>query len=278
MGIVVTTKRRAAGARSSGRSASGPSRPPAASTSRSKKAGAARAKASTRRPPAASAKRPATRRRTGTRSSPSARLLHSVGSVFGSHAEDVWGIVLLTAAVLGALALYADALGPVGGGLRHGLGDLLGVGRFVVPLGCAGAGVILVVGPFERETARVGVGLVLCVASIAGLADIAGGAPRLTASFSHLAGAGGWVGIVAGNPLRQGIGDWGASVVLVAVLVLALVLFTGITLRRAGSAVAGAAVDLWHALLPELDERGHGGGRRCLAARGPRGTGRPRAL
>jgi hypothetical protein len=43
--------------------------------------------------------------------------------MFESHAEDVWGIVLLTTAVLGALALYGDALGPVGQGLRHGLGD-----------------------------------------------------------------------------------------------------------------------------------------------------------
>jgi S-DNA-T family DNA segregation ATPase FtsK/SpoIIIE len=174
--------------------------------------------------------------------------------VFESHAEDVWGIVLLTAAVLGALALYADALGPVGQGVRHGLGAVLGVGRFVVPLGCAGASVVLVIGPFEREKARVGVGLVLTVVAVSGLADIAGGAPRLTASWSRLAGAGGWVGIAAGTPLRRGIGDWGASVVLVAVLTLALVLFTGITLRRAATAVAGGAMDLWRALIPDEGE------------------------
>jgi S-DNA-T family DNA segregation ATPase FtsK/SpoIIIE len=181
----------------------------------------------------------------------------SVGSVFESHAEDVWGIVLLTAAVLGALALYGDSLGPVGEGLRHGLGSLLGVGRFVVPVGCAAAGVILVVGPFPQESARVGVGLVLTVASISGLADIAGGAPKLTASSAQLAGAGGWVGIVAGSPLRRGVGAWGASVVLIAVLVLALVLFTGVTLRRAARAVAGGAAELWQALVPEVDEDDH---------------------
>jgi S-DNA-T family DNA segregation ATPase FtsK/SpoIIIE len=177
-----------------------------------------------------------------------------VGSIFESHAEDVWGIVLLTTAVLGALALYGDALGPVGQGLRHGLGSFLGVGRFVVPLGCAGAGVILVVGPFQQEKVRVGIGLVLTVISVSGLADIAGGAPRLTASSATLAGAGGWVGIAAGGPLRHGIGGWGASVVLIAVLILALVLFTGVTLRRAATAVAQGASDLWRALVPEVDE------------------------
>ncbi|HXQ75189.1 MAG TPA: DNA translocase FtsK [Acidimicrobiales bacterium] len=241
---MVTTKSRAAGTRPSGRSAPKSRRPPTPT-------GKGRARATTRRPPAKPTAQ-ARRRATGRSSAP--RLFASVGSVFGSHAEDVWGIVLLTAAVLGALALYADALGPVGQGVRHGLGAFLGVGRFVVPLGCAGAGVILVIGPFEREKARVGVGLVLTVVAVSGLADIAGGAPRLTASWSALAGAGGWAGIAAGGPLRRGVGDWGASVVLVALLVLALVLFTGITLRRAAAAVAGAATDLFHVLVPEVDE------------------------
>jgi len=174
--------------------------------------------------------------------------------VVQSHAEDVWGIALLTAAVLAALALYGDSLGPVGHGLRHGLGSLLGVGRFVVPLSCAGAGVRLVMGPLEREKARVAIGLVLTVTAVSGLADVAGGAPRLTASAAQLAGAGGWVGVVAGNPLRHGIGTFGASVVLMALLLLALVLFTGVTLRRAATAVAGGLRDLWQALVPEEDE------------------------
>ncbi|MGH9018059.1 MAG: DNA translocase FtsK 4TM domain-containing protein, partial [Acidimicrobiales bacterium] len=192
---------------------------------------------------------PARRRRPST----APRLAASVGSVFSVHAEDVWGIVLVTAAVLGALALYGDSLGPVGSGLRHGFGSVVGVGRFVVPLGCAAAGVLLVVGPFAHERARVGVGLLLAVAAVSGLADVAGGTPALTAPPSRLAAAGGWVGVIVGNPLHRGIGGWGASVVLVAVLLLALVLFTGVTLRRTAAVAASAVVDLWHALAPEVD-------------------------
>jgi len=236
---VVTTKRRAVGARPSGRSTSG-----------KRTSGTAKA----RRRPASGRPPSATGRGRARRPAPPPGLLASVGSVVQSHAEDVWGIALLTTAVLGALALYGDALGPVGHGLRHGLGSLLGVGRFVVPLSCAGAGVRLVMGPLERERARVTIGLVLTVTAISGLADVAGGAPRLTASQAQLAGAGGWVGVLAGNPLHHGIGDFGASVVLIAVLLLALVLFTGVTLRRAATAVAGGASDLWHVLVPEDDE------------------------
>ncbi len=100
------------------------------------------------------------------------------------------------------------------------------------------------------------VGLVLTVVAVSGLADIAGGAPRLTASSDQLAAAGGWVGIAAGNPLRHGVGDWGASVVLIAALILALVLFTGVTLRRAVVAMVGAATELWRVLLPDHEDEG----------------------
>ncbi|HEY5252424.1 MAG TPA: DNA translocase FtsK 4TM domain-containing protein [Acidimicrobiales bacterium] len=255
----MTTKRRLAGARPSGRAAS-KTRKPSAS-------GASRSRTRTKTRPAS---KPAAKGRTrSTRPTAPPSFLSSVGSIVGSHSEDVWGIVLLTAAVLGGLALYGDALGPVGQGLRHGLGSFLGVGRFVVPLGCAGAGIILVVGPFQQEKARVGIGLVLTVVSISGLADIAGGAPRLTASSAKLAGAGGWVGIVAGSPLREGISGWGASVFLIAVLVLALVLFTGVTLRRAAAAVAQGSADLWHALVPEVDEEAEEAEAKAAAVPGP---------
>jgi hypothetical protein len=107
----------------------------------------------------------------------------------------------------------------------------------------------------------VGIGLVLTVVSVSGLADIAGGAPRLTASAGHLAGAGGWVGIAAGNPLaswHRGLGGLGRAH------------------RRAhpgsGPVHRGhpaprrhrrgpGASDLWRALVPEVDEdeRSHRG-------------------
>ena len=169
------------------------------------------------------------------------------------HVEDAWGIGLVTVGILGALALYGNALGPVGHGARHGLGIVLGVGRFLVPLAFAAAGVMLIAGRPRHEPARAGVGLALTLASVAGLADLAGGAPRFSASSTRLAGAGGFVGAAFGNPLRSGLGDWGASVVLLALVTLALVLFTGVTLRAAlaGAARLGAAV--WETALPHGD-------------------------
>ena len=178
-------------------------------------------------------------------------------AVVERHAEDVWGIGLATLGVLAALALYGNALGPIGHGVRQAFGLLLGVGRFVVPPALVAAGVLLVAEGRREEPARTGLGMVLTLVAVAGLADLAGGAPRLTASGTRLAGAGGWIGAVTGDPLRSGLGTGGASVVLLALVTLALVLFTGVTVRAAvGGTLRGAAA-LWHLTVEavmDLDE------------------------
>jgi S-DNA-T family DNA segregation ATPase FtsK/SpoIIIE len=175
-------------------------------------------------------------------------------SVLEGHVEDAWGIGLVTVAVLGALGLYVDALGPVGHEVRHGLGLVLGVGRFLVPPAFGAAGVMLIAGRPRQEPARAAVGLVLTLAAVAGLADLAGGAPRLSASARRLSGAGGYIGATVGNPLRSGLGDWGAAVVLLALITLALVLFTGVTLRVALAGVARLGSEVWQAAVPHGDD------------------------
>jgi S-DNA-T family DNA segregation ATPase FtsK/SpoIIIE len=185
--------------------------------------------------------------------------------VLEGHVEDAWGIALGTLGILGVLALYANALGPVGHGTRQALGMVLGVGRFLVPPAFVAAGAMLIAGRPRHEPARAAIGLVVTLASVAGLADLAGGAPRLTASSTRLAGAGGFIGAAMGNPLRSGLGDWGASVVLLALVTLALVLFTGVTVRTALSAIGRAGSELWELAVPHVvddddaeDDRGAG--------------------
>jgi S-DNA-T family DNA segregation ATPase FtsK/SpoIIIE len=179
--------------------------------------------------------------------------LASARSVLEGHVEDAWGIALGTVGILGVLALYANALGPVGHGTRHALGLVLGVGRFLVPPAFAAAGAMLIAGRPRHEPARAAIGLALTLASVAGLADLAGGAPRLTASSTRLAGAGGFIGAAIGNPLRSGFGDWGAAVVLLALVTLALVLFTGVTVREAVAGVARAGSEVWRFAVPHAD-------------------------
>jgi S-DNA-T family DNA segregation ATPase FtsK/SpoIIIE len=193
------------------------------------------------------------RRSTATRARRRPTWLASALSVLEGHVEDAWGIALGTVGILGVLALYANALGPVGHGTRQALGTVLGVGRFLVPPAFVAAGAMLIAGRPRHEPARAAIGLAVTLASVAGLADLAGGAPRLTASATRLAGAGGFIGAALGNPLRSGLGDWGASVVLLALVTLALVLFTGVTVRAALSGVARAASEVWELAVPHVD-------------------------
>ena len=168
--------------------------------------------------------------------------------VVAAHAADVWGVVLVTVGLLAVLALYADALGPAGHGVRRVLGDLLGWGRFLVPVVVTAVGVRLIAGRSHdedpvprRDPSRAVLGGTLTQLVIAGLAALAGGSPKLSASTASLSSAGGWIGAVVGNPLRAGLGGFGAATVLLAVMVVALVLFTGVSVRTAAHGVSVAA-------------------------------------
>ena len=68
-----------------------------------------------------------------------------MGAVVASHATDLWGVVLVTVGVLAAVAFYggSHSLGPAGHWGRVGMGDLLGWGRFLVPLVAVAMGLLL---------------------------------------------------------------------------------------------------------------------------------------
>jgi DNA segregation ATPase FtsK/SpoIIIE, S-DNA-T family len=169
-------------------------------------------------------------------------------AVVAAHATDLWGVVLVTVGILTALAFYADSLGPAGGDARVAVGDLLGWGRFLVPPVAVAVGLLLLVGrrgeeDEERsapEPARAVIGATLTLLAVAGLASLAGGSPALGASTSLLSSAGGWLGALIGNPLRSALGGFGAAIVLCALLVVAMVLFTGVSVSSAAGGVVRA--------------------------------------
>jgi S-DNA-T family DNA segregation ATPase FtsK/SpoIIIE len=167
--------------------------------------------------------------------------------VVTAHGSDLWAVVLITVGVLAGLAFYVDSLGPAGHDARLAFGDLLGWGRFLVPPVALTVGILLLVNRLEddegrpsREPARAVIGGSLLLLSVAGLAALVGGSPAFDASTAHLASAGGWVGAIVGNPLRSALGGFGAATVLVALAVVAMVLFTGVSIRSAAGAVSSA--------------------------------------
>jgi S-DNA-T family DNA segregation ATPase FtsK/SpoIIIE len=94
--------------------------------------------------------------------------------------------------------------------------------------------------------------VVLGLLGLCGLAELSKGTPALSASGS-LRNAGGYLGAVVGRPLHAGLGSAGAAVLLCALVLVALLVVTGVSLaafgRGLGTAAAATgrtAVQLWN--------------------------------
>jgi S-DNA-T family DNA segregation ATPase FtsK/SpoIIIE len=158
-------------------------------------------------------------------------------------ARDLWAVGLITLGVLLALALWGKQLGPVGHAADTGLAFLAGWARVLLPLVAFGAGITLLLdragrdddgdGDDEHEGAdpwRLAVGTFL---------GLAKGAPPFSDSHA-LRDAGGYVGAAVGRPLHAGLGSAGAAVLLVAVVLVAVLVATGVPLASVGRGLVAA--------------------------------------
>ncbi len=164
-------------------------------------------------------------------------------SILKEHAGDLWAIGLITLGILLALALWGQQLGPVGHGADVGLSDLVGWVRGLLPVVAAGAGIVLLVERDRPDPLRTGLGAVLGLLAICGLAELAKGTPKLGATAS-LRNGGGYVGALVGRPLHAGIGTAGADVLLVALVLIALLIATGVSLNAVGRGLRTVGVAL----------------------------------
>jgi S-DNA-T family DNA segregation ATPase FtsK/SpoIIIE len=158
-------------------------------------------------------------------------------SVWERHARDLWILLLVVIGAFCALA-EAGALGPVGRGISKGLAIAFGLGRFALPVMLLALGAALIAGRIEVERPRVIWGIALGLISICGIGHLAGGRPSLHATTKAFAHAGGWLGALIGGGLDKAIGIAGALVVLLALLVIAIMIATGIGLRALYSGAA----------------------------------------
>jgi S-DNA-T family DNA segregation ATPase FtsK/SpoIIIE len=168
----------------------------------------------------------------------------AIGAALSEHSRDVWGILLLLAAVISGLAIYLDAAGPVGRGFdtaaRGGLG-LLGV---IVPVLLLALGGALFVERSADEVGRLGVGVVLTALSALAGAHLVADVPGPSAGIDELARGGGLVGWLVAAPLDAALSRAGAWAVVVALLVLGIVLTLRLDLRTLVARVWGALTGL----------------------------------
>jgi S-DNA-T family DNA segregation ATPase FtsK/SpoIIIE len=188
------------------------------------------------------------------------RALGASGRALGDHADDVAGLLLMAAAVVTGLGIYAAGGGPTGRALSDGAGLALGWLRFALPPALLAGGLALVSrrsGRVPHDTAEdgetrvanrdgasvaahIGVGATLLTPALAGLLHLAGGEPVLTAPDEDLRTAGGYLGAAVGRPLASGVGTGGAAAILTTVALAGLVVLTRTPIRVAADrTVAG---------------------------------------
>ncbi|HEY3810478.1 MAG TPA: DNA translocase FtsK, partial [Acidimicrobiales bacterium] len=193
-----------------------------------------------------------TRRGSGPTASAPAPWRGALRRLLGRQSEDVWGVVFLVLAVLGALGIYSDLAGPAGRGLNRGAADALGWARGFVPPALAYVGWVLVRGRDRAEVtrrpaaardepevrpakapARVTFGAALFLVAMAGLVQLLNGPLHWHGVVAQLRPAGGLVGAGVGIPLRAGLGAWGGGFVLLALIGLASLILTATRVREA---------------------------------------------
>jgi S-DNA-T family DNA segregation ATPase FtsK/SpoIIIE len=148
------------------------------------------------------------------------------------HRDDLIGLVVVVAGVLLGLAVYLRVAGPVGSGIDTGLGALVGVGRYVLPIALLACGVALLLDGRSEHRLRLALGVGLATVALLGLLHLAEGPHDIAGTPSEVEGAGGWLGAVVGEPARQLIAPAGAVVVLAAVLLAGVLIATRSSLRR----------------------------------------------
>jgi DNA segregation ATPase FtsK/SpoIIIE, S-DNA-T family len=220
-----------------GRSASGTKgasdttrRTPAASKKpATRAAGKPATKKTTARKPAAGPKAGSSRAsasRTGGSDRGSGGVIRAFREHLGAQRRDVGGLALIVLGVLTGLGTYADAAGPVGDFLEAVALGLLGLVGYGMPVVLAWFGLLVVVGRPSPEIGRIAVGGVVLLLGVLGGLHLVAGTPDPSEGMRGLWAAGGLVGWTAATPLVYALSVWGASAVLVAVVLLGLLVIT----------------------------------------------------
>ncbi len=155
----------------------------------------------------------------------------------GRQTDDVWGVVLVVAALLVTLSFFGLS-GPVGAGVSGAAIFLFGTWAYAVPIVLALIGLALV-GVFPRlEVGRVVTGVILLFLSTLAMFHLLTGSVALAGNIDQVQESGGVVGALLAFPLRRLLGFWGAFLVLFAIITTGSLILTRSTVRDIGHTVA----------------------------------------
>lgn len=156
--------------------------------------------------------------------------------------REIYGVSIMTLAVLLFLAFFIEALGPVGRGLDLFFSYLLGGVRFALPFILLVFGMALLLGRLgdmaskEKEGWRLTwvemAGTAIMIVAICALLHLRVGDPEVMFTRVNLEEGGGLLGAVIAWPLTKMFSKAGAYVLVIAMLVVGFLLFTGLAISK----------------------------------------------
>ncbi len=176
----------------------------------------------------------------------------------GRQTDDVWGVVLVVAAVLVGLSFF-ELSGPVGDRVSAMLLLFFGMWAYALPFVVALIGLSLI-GVFPRKDhGRMTIGASLIFVGSLGMFHLMTGSISLAGHIEQVSAHGGAVGAIAAFPLRRTIGFWGGFLVLAAVVAVGALIFTRATIRDVAHTVVSSVRGFrsWVGLVPTPETARH---------------------
>ena len=146
-----------------------------------------------------------------------------IRTVIAGREHEFGGIALVCFGVVLALSIYLSVAGPLGRGLDATFAFLVGLGRFVAPIGFIGGGIALMKRATLEHRVRVAFGIATLVVAELSIAHVL----IATSDVSSLRNAGGAVGWLLGAPLGRLTTDVVSVLVLLTVMFCSVLLITG---------------------------------------------------
>jgi S-DNA-T family DNA segregation ATPase FtsK/SpoIIIE len=155
--------------------------------------------------------------------------------------REIYGVSIITVAVLCFLAFFLSALGPVGRGLDLFFSYLTGVVRYAIPFILLALGLALLLGrlgDIESEGRKLRLtwvelsGTAVMFIAICALLHLRVGDVEQMFTRVNLENNGGLVGAVISWPLVKMFSRAGAYVLLIAMFIVGLLLFTGLVISK----------------------------------------------
>jgi len=195
--------------------------------------------------------RSASKKRSTPKSKSRAQKPSAAALAIGERHRDIAALLLFALGAISLLGIVADLTGPVGRGLRDGIGLGVGLFRYLVPAVLVWWGVSLLRTARVERNVRVSVGLVILTLTGAGIAHLARGPETFDASAGELRDGGGFIGAAIAEPLRALTATPGAWLIVGLATLFALLMIFDVSLSvvadvlgKAGE-TAGSATRNW---------------------------------